>query len=100
MKISVDDKELYTLTETQKKVIKNDIHEDEFEQDMKRRLQYILMHKYENCFARLKKEWEPKLKESGLKSFPTDDDEFAELVFLQPEYKCRKTRELETSEKV
>ena len=93
MKISVDDKDLFTLSETQKRVIKNDIHEDEFEDDMKRRLQYILMHKYDRCFERLKKEWEPKLAASGARSIPTDKDEFAQLVFAHPEYKDRKRRE-------
>ncbi len=93
MKISVNNQELFTLSETQKKVIKNDIHEDIFEQDMCRRLEYILTHKYQRCFDRLKKEWEPKLKESGVKMIPTDDKDFADLVFSQPEYKCRKSRE-------
>jgi hypothetical protein len=93
MKISVDDKELFTLSDSQKRVIKNDIHEDEFDQDMKRRLQYILMHKYERCFERLKKEWEPKLAASGAAMIPTDKDAFARMVFAHPEYKCRKKRE-------
>lgn len=96
MKISVDDKELFTLSETQKKVIMNDIHEDEFSQDMKRRLEYILTHKYEQCFSRFKTEWEQKLKLSGVKSIPTDDEEFAKLVFSHPEYKSRKQREIKT----
>lgn len=93
MKISVNDSVLFTLSETQKKVICNDIHADEFEADMNRRLQYILTHKYEQCFKRLFEEWMPKLKEKGVKSIPLDESEFAELVFAQPEYKCRKTRE-------
>ena len=93
MKISVDDKELFRLSETQKKVIMNDIHEDIFDEDMKRRLQYILIHKYEQCFERLKKEWEPKLA-SRMQTIPTNKDAFAELVFSQTEYKSRKLREL------
>ncbi len=93
MKISVDDQELFTLSETQKKVIKNDIHENIFEDDMKRRLQYILMHKYEQCFKRLKAEWEPKLKDLGVDSIPLDNDKFAQLVFSQPTYLNRSARE-------
>jgi RecJ-like exonuclease len=93
MKISVNDQEIFTLSETQKKVIMNDIREDIFEDDMKRRLQYILMHKYEECFKRLKSEWEPKLKENGVDSIPLDPDKFAELVFTQPNYKNRKQRD-------
>lgn len=94
MKISVDDKELFRLSEIQKKVIKNDIHEDEFEEDMKRRLNYVLTHKYEQCFKRLKEEWELKLQ-SRMSSVPTDNDAYAEIVFSQPDYKSRKQKEIE-----
>lgn len=93
MKISVDGKVLFELSETQKKVIKNEIHEDVFDEDMKRRLQYILMHKYERCFERLKSEWDQKLRANGVSMMPTDPDAYAELVFSQPNYKSRKQRD-------
>jgi len=96
MKISVDDQELFTLSAIQKEVIKNDIDEDIFDNDMKRRVQYILMHKYEQCFKRLKNEWEPKLIAEGAQSLPTDPDAFAQLVFSHPDYKNRKARNAET----
>jgi len=54
MKVSVDDQEIFRLSETQKKVIMNDIPSDIFDEDMKRRLHYILDHKYQECFKRLK----------------------------------------------
>jgi len=93
MKISVNDEELFSLSELQKKVIKNDIKEEIFDQDMKRRLKYILIHKYEECFKRLKSEWEPKLSSKGISMIPTNPDAFAELVFSQQEYKARSQRE-------
>lgn len=92
MKISVNDEHIYTLSDTQKRVIRNDIHEDEFENDMKRRLHWVLHHKYERCLERLKAEWIPKLK-NRVSSIPTDDEKFAELVFSQSDYKCRKQRD-------
>jgi len=92
MKISVNGQDLFELSDIQKKVICNDIHEDIFEQDMKRRLEYILKHKYERCLMRLKQEWEPKLA-SRVEALPTNADKFAELVFAQPDYLCRKKRE-------
>jgi len=97
MKISVNDIELFTLTETQKKVIKNDINADIFEEDMKRRLNHALMHKYEQCFKRLKAKWEPKLAANGVTSIPTDKDALATLIFAQPNYKDRSARELESA---
>lgn len=95
MKISVDDQELFTISDIQKSVIKNDISEDIFYEDMKRRLYYIIKHKYEQCFSRLKQEWEPILKNSGLSYLPVDPDEFASLVFSHPDYKSRKKRDQE-----
>lgn len=95
MKIFVDEKLLFELTETQKKVLKNDIKADLLEEDIKRRLFYIINHKYDQCFKRLKAEWEPKLAKAGVASIPVDKDKFAELVFKQPEYKDRSAREAE-----
>jgi hypothetical protein len=95
MQVHVDGKKVLDLNDTKIKVIKNDIHEDEFQSDMCRRVNWIVQHKYERCFQRLKQEWEPKLKAIGVKSIPLDDDEFAELVFSQPTYSSRKQRELD-----
>lgn len=97
MKIQVDGKEVLNLNETQKKVIKNDILEEIFQEDMERRVAYILQHKYEQCFKRLKEQWEPKLA-SRMELVPTNPDKFAELVFSQPEYKSRSKREQEAKE--
>lgn len=98
MKVSVDGQNLFELTETQKKVIKNDIHADVFDEDMKRRLHYILTHKYEQCFKRLKAEWDQKLIENSVESVPTCPDKYANLVFSQSNYKCRKGRETKIEE--
>lgn len=93
MKIVVDGMDLLTLTDTQKKVICNDIPTEALEEDLKRRVKYIVEHKYEQCYKRLKEEWEPKLIASGVSSIPADKDAFAELVFSQPNYKDRSARE-------
>lgn len=92
MKVHVDGKLVVELNDTKKKVIKNDILEDIFQQDMERRVNWVLSHKYERCFDRLKREWEPKLKER-VQSIPTDPDSLAELIFSQPDYQSRSQRE-------
>lgn len=94
MKVKVDDKDLFELTDIQKKVIKHDIASEIFEDDMKRRLFYIINHKYEQSFKRMKTEWEPKLHALGI-STPPSKDAFAQLVFSQPDYKDRSAREAE-----
>lgn len=93
MRISVNDEILFELSEIQKQVICHDVHEDIFDEDMKRRLNYILMHKYEQCMKRLRSEWEPKLKQEGAESIPCNDDSFAQMIFAREDYKCRKQRD-------
>jgi hypothetical protein len=87
MKFYVDQKEVCELNETQCKVLKHHLDPQGFKADMERRVAWVIMHKYERCLERLKKEWIPKLKNKGLASLPLDDDEFAKLVFAQPDYK-------------
>lgn len=93
MRILVDDVLLFELNEIQKKVICDEINSDEFDADMKRRLEYILMHKYDQCMKQLRAEWEPKLKKEGAESIPCCDDSFAQLIFAREDYKCRKQRD-------
>ena len=93
MKFKVDDTEVLDLNETKKKVIKNDINSDLFEEDIRRRTRFIIEHKHKQCLKRLKDEWIPRLQDKGIESIPLDDDAFAELVFAQPEYEDRKARD-------
>src|SRR5262249_53328235 len=93
MKISVDDVELFTLTESQKRVIQDNVPSEIFDADMKRRLQWILMHKYEECFKEFKHKWDVALRDNGVSMIPTDPEEYADLVFAQPNYKNRSARE-------
>ncbi len=94
MKVSVNDQELYTLSEVQKKVLCNDISVDALDEDLKRRLNWVLMHKYEQCMKRLRDHWMPKLK-GRVESIPVDDDAFAQLIFSQSDYKDRKARDID-----
>lgn len=96
MKFFVDNDEVLDLNETKKKVLKNDIQDEVFSDDLKRRVRWVIEHKYEQSFNRLKKEWEPKLAARGVEMLPTGQDAFAELVFSQVDYKSRSQRELES----
>lgn len=101
MKYERNGKSVIELNTTEQKVIKNDILEEIFEEDMDRRVNWILRHKYERCFERLKKEWvddkdengQCKLEKNGVQSIPTNRDALAELIFNQPNYKDRSKRE-------
>ena len=95
MNFLIDNESVFTLNETQENVLKNDINEDVFVEDMKRRITYIINEKYNQCFKRLKQEWDQKLIANNVMLVPTDPDEYAALVFSQPNYKGRKARDLE-----
>lgn len=96
MKISVNDTELFSLSQIQQLVIQNEINSADLDADMKRRLQWVLTSKYDECYKRLFTEWFPKLAERGVQSIPTDKDAFAQLVFSQPDYKDRAARDAES----
>lgn len=97
MKIFMNSEQILELKEIHQKVIQNDIPSEIFEADMKRRVQYILTHKYERCLERLKNEWMPKLKER-LQNIPTDDESLAQIILSQPDYKDRSQREAEAGD--
>lgn len=91
MKFYVDDDLVFELSNTQKKVIMNDINSDEFLDDMKRRIKWVIQHKLENCQERLHKEWLPVLSKI-MDSVPTNKDVLSELIFLQDTYADKKHR--------
>ena len=92
MDISVDNVLLFSVSPTQQLVIQDDINSDIFDADMKRRLQWVLINKYEQCFLALKQHWDPILA-MRVSQVPTDPDLYAQLVFSQPDYKDRKARD-------
>lgn len=93
MKVYLNEFEILELNETQLAVISNDIPELELEDDLKRRLKYIITSKYDACYKRLFDEWFPKLAARGVASIPTDKDAFAQLVFSQSDYLDRAGRD-------
>lgn len=95
MKVKVDDVEILDISEIKKKVIANDIPSEDLDSDLKRRLCWVLTHKYERCMERLKNEWIPKLRAKGHASIPLDDDELAAMIFADPDYKDRSKRIIE-----
>lgn len=94
MKIKVDEQEIFELAQWEKDVIKNDIHADEFDADMKRRLEWVLKHKVEQCYIRFEKEWLEKLRnDPTVISIPKSKEAFVNLVKSRPDYKDKKSRE-------
>lgn len=85
-----------------KQVILHNIKSDNFDADMTRRVAWgiqkefpnPIQEKYNSCLQRMHLEWDPILEERQL-AIPVDSDAFAQLVFAQPDYKDRDTKDLE-----
>lgn len=92
MIVKVDDEILFELTEAQKNVIKNDIKSEIFDEDIKRRLHWIIDRRYNQSYMALKKEWEPTLAER-VESIPLNKDSFVDLVLAQPDYANKSARD-------
>ena len=98
MKVDVDNKLLFEITVTQRKVIEWDIATEFFEEDMKRRLQYTFMHKYDQCLNRMIQEWMPVLRER-FAQLPTNYEALANIIFQQPDYKDKSKKEKDKKDK-
>lgn len=89
MKISIDGEHILELTELQKKVIKNEILEEIFESDMRRRIKYVVDHPCERCVEHNKKEWLQQLKAQGAVAVSVTPFGLAEMLLqdmkLDPE---------------
>ena len=93
MKFYLDKTLIFELDETKQKVLKNRIFQEEFQEHMMHLVKWVTMHNQEQAFKQLTEEWVPKLKAHGAKMIPTDEDELAELIFKDPEYKSRSQRD-------
>jgi hypothetical protein len=95
MKISIDDVELLTINDTQKKVMQHTISAANLEDDLKRRIVWVLIYqRYDASFRDLKEEWMPKLT-GRYPSIPTDNEQLAQLIFSQADYKDRDAKDIE-----
>lgn len=93
MKIICDGVEVVSLSDMQMKVLAHMIPNDELNSDLKRRVSWVLNHKYAQCLQALRAEFEPKLKAGGAQSIPCDDEEFCRMVFAREDYKDRAARD-------
>lgn len=94
MKVQVDGKEIFTLEEWEKKVLLHELKTQGFEEDLCRRLEYVLKHKVDRCFERLQAEWiEILRKDPSVTQIPVGKKEFVEMVTSRVDYKNRTERE-------
>ena len=89
MKFYIDDKLVYELNDTELKIIKHVIHEENLNEVLEDKIVYVISSYVLWCRNRLTSEWNNKLKLNGVKMIPTNEDELAELIFNQEDYRSR-----------
>jgi len=94
MVIKLDDVVVFELAQWEQDVIKNEINSDVFVEDVKRRLEWVLRHKVDECFKRFEAEWLQKLRDDPeVQSIPATKQGLVEAVLARPDYQDRKARD-------
>ena len=84
-----------TLTETQQKILSNDLYNDTDNAGIDEWIQEALDGKINNCWKRFRNEWTQKLMDdsSFTDTIPSNQADFVALVTARSDYKNRKKRE-------
>ena len=90
-----------TLTETQQKILSNDLYNDTDNAGIDTWLQDAIDGKVNNCWKRFRNEWTQKLMDdsSFTDTIPSNQTDFVNLVLARSDYKNRKTRDGEAKAK-
>ena len=92
MQIKIDDSVVFEISDVDVKLLEHDLINVEAE--IRRRLEYIIKHKVEQCYKRLKDEWDKKLAEDPkIKSVPSKRDDYVSFITRLPSYQNRVERE-------
>ena len=90
-----------TLTETQQKILSNDLYNDTDNAGIDDWIQKAVEGKINNCWKRFQREWTQKLMDdsSFTDTIPSNQTDFVNLVLARSDYKNRKTRDDEAKAK-
>lgn len=84
-----------TLTETQQKILSNDLYNDTDNAGIDTWLQDAIDGKVNNCWKRFRNEWTQKLMDdsSFTDTIPSNQTDFVNLILARSDYENRKTRD-------
>lgn len=95
MKVKANNKEILNLQPWEKKLIETELFMVDTDEDLIRRLKWVIQHKMDVCYKNLRQIWEPIFTEEGVKFLPTDREEFVNMVLAHPKFKSKEQREEE-----
>ena len=84
-----------TLTETQQKILSNDLYNDTDNAGIGTWIQEAMNGKINNCWKRFRNEWTQKLMDdsSFTDTIPSNQTDFVNLILARSDYENRKTRD-------
>lgn len=95
MQVKLDDEVLFEIDERMVNLIAHDIIDPI--PDIKRRLRWVIEHKCDQCYVRMKDQWMEKLMaDPKVDSIPANKQKFVDMILSHPEYKNRAQREKES----
>lgn len=87
MDIFLDNEKVFSISDDEAKIMKHSVLSENFIEDLKRRLKWVVGEHIAQRTREIKMEWEQRLIERGAKSLPTDPVEFCKMALCQPDYK-------------
>jgi len=92
MQVKLDDEVLFEIDDLMVNLLAHDLLDPI--QEIKRRLKYIIDHKCDQCYERMRLEWTQKFtNDPNMTSVPTKKADFVNLVLTHPDYKNRVERD-------
>lgn len=96
MKIYFEKELVYEIKPWQLEVLKAELPASTLESDIKRRIEWVISHKIEQVYERLKKEWVDKfMNDPAINEIPADPEKLIQLIKAQPSFKDREARDKE-----
>lgn len=93
MKIQIDGKDFFEISDYQYRVMCNEVNEKLFYYEIETLIKFTLDNRFNECYKNLMNEWMPKLSER-MDSVPTNPEKLVDLIISQKDYQSRKMRDL------
>ena len=92
--VKINEEIFFDLNFTDFQILAYDIDKRFLLDDLKRRIDWVINHKIDQCYERFKAEWIPKLmNDPNVQTIPATKEDLIDFVTARPDYKDREERE-------
>ncbi len=94
--IKKDNTEIFQISDVDLKLMADELVD--VEDEINRRIQWVIEHKCEQVYKRFRQQWEGKLKSENVETIPMQKEAFVNLITVRADYKNRAQREAEEAQ--